>query len=95
MNPPTQHMFSETIMASSTDSNVKEENSQVTFKKDINTKTSRILQNKKHANNIFDVIEYLQVCDSYFTVDSIRYILVYKYFCYKTYFFFSLAVRKG
>ncbi len=80
MNPPTQHMFSETIMASSTDSNVKEENSQVTFKKDINTKTSRILQNKKHANNIFDVIEYLQVCDSYFTVDSIRYILVYKYF---------------
>ncbi|XP_058615140.1 nucleolar complex protein 4 homolog [Onychostoma macrolepis] len=53
-------MFSETIMAPSTDSNVKEDNSQVTYKKDINTKTSRILQNKRHANDIFDVTEYLQ-----------------------------------
>ncbi|KTG32362.1 hypothetical protein cypCar_00003923 [Cyprinus carpio] len=47
-------------MAPSTDSNVKDENSQVSYKKDINTKTGRILQNKKHSNDIFDVIEYLQ-----------------------------------
>ncbi|XP_073681030.1 nucleolar complex protein 4 homolog [Garra rufa] len=47
-------------MAPSTDSNVKGENSKVLYKKDINTKTDRILQNKKHANDIFDVIEYLQ-----------------------------------
>ncbi len=62
MNTPTKHVFSETIMAASTNSNVNEENSQVSFKKDINAKTDRILQNKKHANDIFDVIEYLQVC---------------------------------
>ncbi|XP_026052225.1 nucleolar complex protein 4 homolog isoform X1 [Carassius auratus] len=47
-------------MAPSTDSNVKDKNSQVSYKKDINTKTGRILQNKKHSNDIFDVIEYLQ-----------------------------------
>uniref|UniRef100_A0A9J8DFS1 Nucleolar complex associated 4 homolog n=3 Tax=Cyprinus carpio TaxID=7962 RepID=A0A9J8DFS1_CYPCA len=47
-------------MASSTDSNVKGENSQVSYKKYINTKTDRVLQSKKHANDIFDVIEYLQ-----------------------------------
>lgn len=59
-------------MAPSTDSNVKEENSQGSYKKDINTKTDHVLQSKKHANDIFDVIEYLQVtlCDSYFIVDS-------------------------
>uniref|UniRef100_A0A673IBU8 Nucleolar complex protein 4 homolog n=1 Tax=Sinocyclocheilus rhinocerous TaxID=307959 RepID=A0A673IBU8_9TELE len=58
MNTATH--FSETIMAPSTDSNVKGENSQVSYKKDINTKTDRVLQNKKHANDIFDVTEYLQ-----------------------------------
>ncbi|RXN11530.1 nucleolar complex 4-like protein [Labeo rohita] len=47
-------------MAPSTDSNVKEENSQGSYKKDINTKTDHVLQSKKHANDIFDVIEYLQ-----------------------------------
>uniref|UniRef100_A0A673IXD5 Nucleolar complex protein 4 homolog n=1 Tax=Sinocyclocheilus rhinocerous TaxID=307959 RepID=A0A673IXD5_9TELE len=47
-------------MAPSADSNVKEENSQISYKKDINTKIGRILQNKKHANDIFDVIQYLQ-----------------------------------
>uniref|UniRef100_A0A671QHL1 Nucleolar complex protein 4 homolog n=1 Tax=Sinocyclocheilus anshuiensis TaxID=1608454 RepID=A0A671QHL1_9TELE len=47
-------------MAPSTDSNVKGETSQVSYKKDINTKTDRVLQNKKHANDIFDVTEYLQ-----------------------------------
>lgn len=57
-------------MASSTDSNVKGENSQVSYKKYINTKTDRVLQSKKHANDIFDVIEYLQVCDSCFIVNS-------------------------
>uniref|UniRef100_A0A672SJI5 tRNA pseudouridine synthase A, mitochondrial-like n=1 Tax=Sinocyclocheilus grahami TaxID=75366 RepID=A0A672SJI5_SINGR len=47
-------------MAPSTDSNVKGETSRVSYKKDINTKTDRVLQNKKHANDIFDVTEYLQ-----------------------------------
>uniref|UniRef100_A0A672SI06 tRNA pseudouridine synthase A, mitochondrial-like n=1 Tax=Sinocyclocheilus grahami TaxID=75366 RepID=A0A672SI06_SINGR len=58
MNTATH--FSETIMAPSTDSNVKGETSRVSYKKDINTKTDRVLQNKKHANDIFDVTEYLQ-----------------------------------
>lgn len=47
-------------MAPSGDSNVKEHNNQVSYKKAINTKTDLILQNRKHANDIFDVIEYLQ-----------------------------------
>ncbi|KAK7131347.1 hypothetical protein R3I94_016474 [Phoxinus phoxinus] len=47
-------------MAPSRDSNVKEESNQVSYKKDINTKTDRIIQTRKHANDIFDVIEYLQ-----------------------------------
>ncbi|XP_067232262.1 nucleolar complex protein 4 homolog [Chanodichthys erythropterus] len=47
-------------MAPSRDSNVKGESSQVSYKKTINTKTDSIIQNRKHANDIFDVIEYLQ-----------------------------------
>lgn len=54
----------ETNMASSGDSNVKEHN-HVSYKKAINTKIDLILQNRKHANDVFDVIEYLQVCDFY------------------------------
>ncbi|XP_043076760.1 nucleolar complex protein 4 homolog [Puntigrus tetrazona] len=68
-------MFSETIMAPSTDSNVKEDNSQVTYKKDINTKRILILKNQKHANDIFDVIEYLQsenVKEIIFATDACR-----------------------
>lgn len=60
-------------MAPSRDSNVKEESSQVSYKKDINTKTGRIIQNRKHANDIFDVIEYLQVCYSYFIMESLEF----------------------
>lgn len=56
----------ETVMAPSRDSNVKRgdtgENSQISYKKSINAKSERVLQNRKHANDIFDVIEYLQVC---------------------------------
>ncbi|XP_056302187.1 nucleolar complex protein 4 homolog isoform X2 [Danio aesculapii] len=47
-------------MAPSGDSNVKEHNNQVSYKKTINTKTDLILKNRKHANDVFDVIEYLQ-----------------------------------
>ncbi|KAI7795828.1 nucleolar complex protein 4 homolog [Triplophysa rosa] len=51
-------------MAPSRDSNVKRgdtgENSQISYKKAINAKSERVLQNRKHANDIFDVIEYLQ-----------------------------------
>jgi len=67
-------------MAPSRDSNVKEESSQVSYKKDINTKTDRIIQNRKHANDIFDVIEYLQVCDYYyFIVESLEFDMVQFY----------------
>ncbi|KAL1253185.1 hypothetical protein QQF64_017878 [Cirrhinus molitorella] len=47
-------------MALSRNSNVKGKNSQDSYKKDINTKIGRIRKDKKHANDIFDVIEYLQ-----------------------------------
>lgn len=51
-------------MAASRDSNVKRgdtgENSQISYKKAINAQTERILKNRKHANDVFDVIEYLQ-----------------------------------
>lgn len=60
-------------MAPSRDSNVNEESRQVSYKKDINTKTDRIIQNRKHANDIFDVIEYLQVYYSYFIVESLEF----------------------
>lgn len=60
-------------MAPSRDTNVNEESRQVSYKKDINTKTDRIIQNRKHANDIFDVIEYLQVYYSYFIVESLEF----------------------
>ncbi|XP_051536427.1 nucleolar complex protein 4 homolog isoform X1 [Myxocyprinus asiaticus] len=51
-------------MAPSRNSNVKGgetgENRPISDKKVLNTKTDRILQNRKHANDIFDVLEYLQ-----------------------------------
>ncbi|XP_073727463.1 nucleolar complex protein 4 homolog isoform X1 [Misgurnus anguillicaudatus] len=57
-------MIAEPNMAPSRDRNVKKgdagENSQISYKKAINTKSERVLQNRKHANDIFDVIEYLQ-----------------------------------
>ncbi|XP_030625514.1 nucleolar complex protein 4 homolog [Chanos chanos] len=51
-------------MAPSKSSNVKrsgtDESSQISFKKDINSKVDLIIQNRKHANDIFDILEYLQ-----------------------------------
>ena len=51
-------------MAPSRQSSVKQsepENSKTSYKKLINTKTELILQSRRHANDIFDVLEYLQV----------------------------------
>lgn len=66
-----KRLSGETVMAPSRNSNVKRgdtgENSQISYKKAINAKSDRVLQNRKHANDIFDVIEYLQVC-VYFTI---------------------------
>lgn len=42
------------------------ENSQTSYKQIINTKTELILQSRKHANSIFDLLEYLQVTLAWF-----------------------------
>ncbi|GAA6075739.1 nucleolar complex protein 4 homolog, partial [Tachysurus ichikawai] len=50
-------------MAASRRRNVKKsdaENSQISFKQVINTKTELVLQSRKHANSVFDLLEYLQ-----------------------------------
>lgn len=54
-------------MATSKRCNVSSENLTVndvkTPKIDINSKVDLIIQSKKHANDVFDVLEYLQVCN--------------------------------
>uniref|UniRef100_A0AAR2LQG9 CCAAT-binding factor domain-containing protein n=1 Tax=Pygocentrus nattereri TaxID=42514 RepID=A0AAR2LQG9_PYGNA len=50
-------------MAPSKKSSVKQSeggNSEISYKKRINTKTELLLQSRRHANDIFDVLEYLQ-----------------------------------
>ncbi|XP_060791505.1 nucleolar complex protein 4 homolog [Neoarius graeffei] len=50
-------------MAPSKKPNVKKsdaENGQTSYKQTLNTKTELILQSRKHANSIFDLLEYLQ-----------------------------------
>ncbi|XP_029506890.2 nucleolar complex protein 4 homolog isoform X1 [Oncorhynchus nerka] len=59
-------------MAASKRCNVSSENLTVndvkTPKIDINGKVDLIIQSKKHANDVFDVLEYLQVCNDVFDV---------------------------
>ncbi|TRY88577.1 hypothetical protein DNTS_034550 [Danionella cerebrum] len=58
--PTAREKKKKTIMAASGSSNVTEENAPSSYKKSIIYKTNRLLDNRKHANDIFEVLEYLQ-----------------------------------
>lgn len=43
------------------------EQSAKTAKRDLNSKVESVLENRKHANDIFDILEFLQVNKSTYT----------------------------